>query len=61
MEMANIFGGVIDFILDPRTGDEFSILYEEKYLNGEFIGPRRNTRLAFRQSRQSFYRCQVHR
>lgn len=38
MEMANIFGGVIDFILDPRQGDEFSILYEEKYLDGEFIG-----------------------
>ena len=38
MEMANIFGGVIDFILDPRTDDEFSILYEEKYLDGEFIG-----------------------
>jgi murein DD-endopeptidase MepM/ murein hydrolase activator NlpD len=39
MEMANIFGGVIDFILDPRAGDEFSILYEEKYLDGDFIGP----------------------
>jgi len=38
MEMANIFGGVIDFILDPRAGDEFSILYEEKYLDGKFIG-----------------------
>lgn len=38
MEMANIFGGVIDFILDPRRGDQFSILYEEKYLDGEFIG-----------------------
>lgn len=38
MEMANIFGGVIDFILDPRQGDKFSILYEEKYLDGEFIG-----------------------
>ena len=38
MEMANIFGGVIDFILDPRTGDDFSILYDEKYLDGEFIG-----------------------
>jgi len=38
MEMANIFGGVIDFILDPRSGDDFSILYEEKYLDGEFIG-----------------------
>lgn len=39
MEMANIFGGVMDFILDPRAGDEFSILYEEKYLDGEYIGP----------------------
>ncbi len=38
MEMANVFGGVIDFILDPRIGDQFSILYEEKYLDGEFIG-----------------------
>lgn len=38
MEMANIFGGVIDFILDPRQGDQFSILYEEKYLDGTFIG-----------------------
>ena len=37
MEMANIFGGVIDFILDPREGDQFSILYEEKYLDGEFV------------------------
>jgi murein DD-endopeptidase MepM/ murein hydrolase activator NlpD len=38
MEMANIFGGVIDFILDPRAGDDFSILYDEKYLDGDFIG-----------------------
>lgn len=37
MEMANIFGGVIDFILDPRIGDQFSILYEENYLDGQFI------------------------
>ena len=38
MEMANIFGGVIDFILDPRQGDSFSILYDEKYLNGTLVG-----------------------
>lgn len=38
MEMADIFGGVIDFILDPRDGDDFSILYEQKYLDGQFIG-----------------------
>lgn len=38
MSMSDIFGGVIDFILDPRDGDNFSILYEEKYLDGKFIG-----------------------
>lgn len=38
MEMADIFGGEIDFILDPRQGDLFSIVYEEQYLNDEFIG-----------------------
>jgi len=38
MELASIFGGVIDFMLDTRKGDTFNILYEEKYLDGEFIG-----------------------
>jgi len=38
MELANIFGGVIDFIYDPRKGDTFSILFEEKHLDGELIG-----------------------
>ncbi len=38
MELANVFGGVIDFILDPRKGDSFTVLYEEKYLDGEKIG-----------------------
>jgi murein DD-endopeptidase MepM/ murein hydrolase activator NlpD len=35
MELANIFGGVIDFVLDPRAGDTFHVLYEELYLDGE--------------------------
>lgn len=38
MQMADIFGGVIDFILDPRQGDEFSLLYEEHYLDGQRVG-----------------------
>lgn len=38
MEMANIFGGVIDFVYDVRAGDNFNILFEEKFLDGEFIG-----------------------
>jgi murein DD-endopeptidase MepM/ murein hydrolase activator NlpD len=38
MELAGIFGGVIDFLLDTRRGDTFNLLYEEKYLNGEYLG-----------------------
>lgn len=37
-DLATVFGGVIDFALDPRAGDTFSVLYEEKYLDGEKIG-----------------------
>lgn len=35
MEMAGIFGWDIDFALDIRKGDKFSILYEEQYLLGK--------------------------
>ena len=35
MDLANIFGGVIDFVLDPRQGDTFHVVYEELYLDGE--------------------------
>ncbi|OUS17477.1 hypothetical protein A9Q88_04385 [Gammaproteobacteria bacterium 50_400_T64] len=38
MELANIFGWDIDFALDIRKGDEFSVLYDEKFLNGEKVG-----------------------
>lgn len=35
MDMANIFGGVIDFALDPRKGDTMHLVYEDLYLDGE--------------------------
>lgn len=35
MEVANIFGWDIDFALDIRSNDSFSVLYEEQFLNGE--------------------------
>ena len=35
MELAAILGGVIDFALDPRRGDEIIILFEENFLDGE--------------------------
>lgn len=38
MELANIFGGVIDFVMDPRKGDTIHLLYEDLYLDDEKFG-----------------------
>lgn len=37
MELANIFGWDVDFVMDIRKGDRFSVVYEELYLDGEKI------------------------
>lgn len=37
MELANIFGWDIDFALNLRQGDSFTLLYEAQYINGERI------------------------
>jgi murein DD-endopeptidase MepM/ murein hydrolase activator NlpD len=37
MELAGIFGWDIDFALDIRKGDRFTVLYEDIYLDGERI------------------------
>ena len=39
LRLANdIFGWEIDFALDIQPGDRFSVIYEQKYRNGEYIG-----------------------
>jgi murein DD-endopeptidase MepM/ murein hydrolase activator NlpD len=39
MMLANdIFGWDIDFALDLRTGDEFSVLYEQRFQDGRYVG-----------------------
>jgi murein DD-endopeptidase MepM/ murein hydrolase activator NlpD len=38
MELAGIFGWDIDFVLDIRKGDQFTVLYEQMSLDGETIG-----------------------
>lgn len=38
MQLVSIFGWEIDFALDIRSGDRFSIIYEELLRNGESIG-----------------------
>ncbi|AQS37672.1 metalloendopeptidase-like membrane protein [Shewanella psychrophila] len=37
MQLATIFGWDIDFALDIRLGDNFAIIFEEEYADGEFL------------------------
>ncbi|MGY6587708.1 MAG: peptidoglycan DD-metalloendopeptidase family protein [Wenzhouxiangella sp.] len=37
MRLANIFGWDIDFAMDIRAGDRFSLVYEEIWRDGEFL------------------------
>jgi murein DD-endopeptidase MepM/ murein hydrolase activator NlpD len=37
VELANIFGWDIDFVLDIREGDRFFLVYEKLYRDGEFL------------------------
>ena len=38
INFANIFGWDIDFALDLREGDSFTLIYEKQYIDGEYIG-----------------------
>ena len=38
IDLANIFGWDIDFALDIRAGDSFHVIFEKKYVEGEYIG-----------------------
>jgi murein DD-endopeptidase MepM/ murein hydrolase activator NlpD len=38
MHLANIFGWDIDFANGIRQGDSFNIAFEERYIDGEFVG-----------------------
>lgn len=37
MDLANIFGWDLDFVLDVREGDQFFIIYEKLFREGEFL------------------------
>jgi murein DD-endopeptidase MepM/ murein hydrolase activator NlpD len=37
-KLADIFAWDINFFLDPRKGDTFQILFEQKYAEGHFVG-----------------------
>ncbi|MCW8091708.1 OapA family protein [Alteromonas sp. ASW11-130] len=38
MHLAGIFGWDIDFAMEIRRGDVFNVVFEEQYIDGEFVG-----------------------
>jgi murein DD-endopeptidase MepM/ murein hydrolase activator NlpD len=54
MELANVFAGVIDFVLDPRQGDTMHVLYEELYLDGEKLSDGRILAASFTNRGETF-------
>ncbi|MCW3005215.1 MAG: peptidase, partial [Conexibacter sp.] len=38
LQLADIFGGEIDFVLDLRSNDRFVIMFDEYYLDGKKVG-----------------------
>lgn len=38
MRLAGIFGWDIDFALEIRKGDSFNVIFEEHYIDGDFVG-----------------------
>lgn len=54
MELAGIFGWDIDFVLDIRKGDRFSVVYEELFLDGEKIDNGRILAASFNNQDREF-------
>ena len=56
MELANIFGWDIDFVFDIRPGDSFSLLFEDRYIEGEKLSPGNIIAASF-TNRGKTYQC----
>jgi murein DD-endopeptidase MepM/ murein hydrolase activator NlpD len=54
MDLAGIFGWDIDFALDIRAGDRFTIVYEKLYLKGKYVGEGRILAAEFTNQGKTF-------
>lgn len=54
MQLADIFGGDVDFYRDLRKGDRFSVVYEEQHLSGTFVRSGRVLAAEFVNNGRSF-------
>lgn len=54
INLANIFGWDIDFALDIRAGDSFHVVFENKYIDGEYIGTGKILAAEFNNQNEAF-------
>ena len=54
LQMADVFGGDIDFYHDLRRGDRFSVVYEMRYVDGEPTGAGRIVAAEFENRGRTF-------
>ena len=55
ISLANVFGWDIDFALDIRAGDSFNVIYENQYIEGDFIGTGNIVAAEFINQGESFH------
>lgn len=54
MNFAELFGWDIDFALDIRQGDHFAVLFEQKFVDGEYVGTGNIVAAEFVNQRETF-------
>jgi murein DD-endopeptidase MepM/ murein hydrolase activator NlpD len=52
LQLADVFAGDIDFYHDLRRGDGFRVVYEERYVDGEYMGAGRIVAAEFENGRR---------
>ncbi len=55
IELANAFQWSIDFAMDPRVGDTFKFIYEERFLDNEYVRPGKILAGKYVNEGQAFY------
>lgn len=54
MNLAELFGWDVDFVMDIRPGDNFSVLFEQRFIDGEYVGSGRIVAAEFVNQGDSF-------
>ncbi|MDD5109825.1 MAG: peptidoglycan DD-metalloendopeptidase family protein [Patescibacteria group bacterium] len=52
--LAEVFAWQVDFAVDVRTGDTFSVLYEQRYRDGKYVMPANILKATFTNAGQTY-------